>query len=74
MTLQPCSIVGKAETDAGAIHLTREGVPTAGIGLARRYSHTPICTLDIHDAVDSVSLLMQFVKEMGQHTNLEFLG
>ena len=73
VTLQPCTIVGKAATDSGPIHLSREGVPTGGIGLARRYSHTPICTLDINDAVDAVRVLVQFVKDMGQHTDLGFL-
>jgi len=74
VTLQPCTIVGKAATDSGPIHLSHEGVPTGGIGLARRYSHTPICTLDINDAVDAVKVLVQFVKDMGQHTDLGFLS
>jgi endoglucanase len=74
VTLQPCTIVGKAATDSGPIHLSREGVPTGGIGLARRYSHTPICTLDLKDAVDVVKVLAQFVGDMGQHTNLGFLS
>jgi len=74
MRLQPCTIVGKAATDSGPIHLSREGVPTGGIGLARRYSHTPICTLDLNDAVDAVSLLVQFVEDMRAHTGLGFLG
>lgn len=73
VTLQPCTIVGKAGTDSGTIHLSRKGVPTGGIGLARRYSHTPICTLDLNDAVDAVSLLVQFIADMGQHTDLGFL-
>ena len=74
VTLQPCTIVGKAATDAGTIHLSREGMPTGGVGLARRYSHTPVCTLDLNDAEDAVKLLEQFVRDMGQHTSLEFLS
>ena len=74
VTLQPCTIVGKAGTDAGTIHLSREGVPTAGLGLARRYSHTPVCVLDLGDAADTVRVLEQFVAEMGQHGDLSFLG
>ena len=74
VALQPCTIVGKAETDAGAVHLSRKGVPTAGVHLARRYSHTPVCTLDLNDAVDTVRLLHQFVNEMAEHTDLGFLS
>ena len=74
VALQPCTIVGKAGTDAGTIHVSREGIPTAGVALARRYSHTPVCTLDLNDAVDAVKLLEQFVSDMDQHTSLEFLS
>ncbi len=72
--LQPCTIVGKAGTDSGPIHLSREGVPTTGLGLARRYSHTPVCTLDLNDAVGAVQVLEQFARDMGEHTDLGFLG
>lgn len=72
--LQPCTIVGKAATDAGPIHISREGVPTVGLGLARRYSHTPICTLDLNDAVGATRTLCQFVQDMGQHTDLSFVS
>ncbi len=64
---------GMAATDAGAIHLARRGVPTAGIGLARRYSHTPICVLDLNDAVGAWRLLRALVENMEHHTNPSFL-
>lgn len=73
VTLQPCTIVAKAGTDAGSIHLSRRGVPTAGLGLARRYSHTPVCTLDLNDAVDAVRVLEQFVRDLGPELDLDFL-
>lgn len=73
VTLQPCTIVGKAGTDSTTIHLSRRGVPTSGIGLARRYSHSPVCTMDIKDAVGATRLLVQFVNDMAQHTDLRFL-
>jgi putative aminopeptidase FrvX len=72
--LQPCTIVGKAATDSGTIHTSGRGVPTVGLGLARRYSHTPVCTLDLNDAVDSVRLLVQFVQQMTEHTALGFFA
>jgi len=64
---------GMAATDAGAIHLSRSGVRTAGLSLARRYSHTPVCTLDLNDGADAVRLLTAFVQHMGDHTDLGFL-
>jgi len=74
VTLQPCTVVGKAGTDSATIHLSRQGVPTSGIGLARRYSHSPVCTMDINDAVDAARLLVQFANDMAQHADLGFLG
>lgn len=71
--LQPCTIVGSAFTDAGALHLSRHGIPTAGLGLARRYSHSPVCLLDLRDAVGAVQVLSQFVRDMGTHRDLGFI-
>ena len=73
VTLQPCTIVGKAGTDSGPIHLSREGVPTTGLGLARRYSHTPVCVLDLNDAAGAVRVLEQLARDMETHTALGFL-
>ena len=75
VTLQSATVAqGMAATDAGAIHLSRRGVPSAGLGLARRYSHTPICTLDLKDAVGAVDVLYAFVHQMGDHADLGFLS
>jgi putative aminopeptidase FrvX len=65
---------GMAATDAGAIHLTRSGIPTAQLSLARRYSHTPICTLDLNDAAAAVRLLGSFVDRMERHADLGFFA
>ena len=73
VALQLSTIVGGAETDAGAIHRSRGGVPTAGLALARRYSHTPVCVLDLRDAVGAVRVLDRFVRDMGEHGELGFL-
>lgn len=56
--------LGIATTDAAAIHLGGTGIPTGGIGIARRYSHSPICTLDLRDAVATISLLLAVVEEL----------
>ncbi len=65
---QLATVLLKAATDASAIHLAREGIPTGGVGLARRYSHSPVCTFDINDAVGAVELLGAFVADMANHT------
>ena len=49
-------------------------MPAAGLGLARRYSHTPVCVLDLNDACGAVKVLEQFVRGMGEHGDLGFLG
>lgn len=72
--VQPCTIVGRAATDSGTLHLAKGGIPTAGLGLPRRYSHTPVCTLDLRDAVGAVEILLQFARDMPHHTDLTFLG
>lgn len=75
VALQRCTVTSEAAaTDAGAIHLSREGVPTAGLSLARRYSHTPVCTLDLNDAVGAVRVLRQFVADMPGHADLSFFA
>lgn len=44
-------------TDAGAIHLSREGVPTANIAVPCRYLHSPVEMVDINDVKNAVRLL-----------------
>lgn len=63
--LQRATVIGKAATDAAAIHLAREGIPTAGLGLCRRYSHSPVETMDINDAVGAVRVLVEMARAMG---------
>ena len=48
-------------TDAGAIHLTREGVPSGVISIPCRYVHTPVEMVDLDDMENSVKLLTAFL-------------
>lgn len=48
-------------TDAGAIHLIRGGVLTAGIGVPCRYTHSPISTLRLIDLEHTIRLLCEVV-------------
>jgi putative aminopeptidase len=67
VSLQRVSSLGYSVTDAAAVHLRGEGIPTGVIGLPRRYSHSPVCTFDINDAIDAINLLDQFVTQMETH-------
>jgi endoglucanase len=48
---------GLGGTDAGAIHLTREGVPSAVVAVPSRYIHTPVGFLSLDDFENSVALM-----------------
>ncbi len=74
MPYQPATMVGISFTDSSVIHLAREGIPTGGLGLARRYSHSPVEMLDLNDAAHAVRFLRAFVEDMPGHGDLGFLG
>jgi len=61
-------------SDAASVHLVRSGIPTAMINLARRYSHSPVETLDLNDAVETLHWLQASVNAFGADTDLSFLG
>lgn len=61
-------------SDAASVHLVREGIPTGIVNIARRYSHSPVETLDIRDAVNALRLLEAFVRRFSGDTDLSFLG
>ena len=44
-------------TDAGRIHLTREGVPSAVVSVPCRYIHAPACLLSLTDFENTVRLM-----------------
>lgn len=43
--------------DAGAIHRSREGVPSVAVSLPGRYIHSPSCALKVQDILDTLALL-----------------
>jgi endoglucanase len=55
---------GRSGTDAWAIQVTREGVPTALVGVPTRYLHQPVETLAVQDVERAGRLLAAFVSEM----------
>ena len=54
-------IPGRSGTDAWAIQVTREGIPTALLSIPLRYMHQPVETLDIRDVERGARLLAHFV-------------
>ncbi|NLF65955.1 MAG: M42 family metallopeptidase [Chloroflexi bacterium] len=70
---QRATSIGYAVTDAAAVHLRGRGIPTGVVGLPRRYSHSPVCTFDINDAVAAVEILVQFAGNMATHRDFSFL-
>ncbi|MGQ9625911.1 MAG: M42 family metallopeptidase [Anaerolineae bacterium] len=44
-------------TDAGAIHLAREGVPTAAVSIPTRYIHSPASLLSLKDFENTLKLM-----------------
>ena len=55
---------GIGGTDAGAVHLTREGVPSAAVSLPARYIHAPAAILDLADFWHSVKLMQATLKRL----------
>ncbi len=52
---------GRLGTDAWAIQVSREGVPTGLICLPLRYMHQPVETLDVRDVERAARLLATFI-------------
>ncbi len=51
-------------TDAYAIQITQDGIPTMLLSLPLRYMHTPVETLDYGDIRKTARLLAQFIAEL----------
>ncbi len=49
-------------TDATAIHLTKEGIPTGVISMPTRYIHTPVSVLSMDDLEKSAELIARAVE------------
>ncbi len=54
-------------TDASAIQLTREGVPTGAISVPTRYIHSPIEVLHLNDVVNTIKLLDKSIEKIDSH-------
>ena len=56
-------VLRQSGTDAGAIHMTRSGVPCSAVSVACRYVHSPAEMVSVSDVEQSVQLLTEFVSK-----------
>ncbi|MCL6450745.1 MAG: M42 family metallopeptidase [Acetobacteraceae bacterium] len=70
---QTALMIGYGTTDAAAIHLAREGVPTGGLSIPRRFAHSAQELLDLGDMWDGFRVLCALVEGMEGHRDLGFL-
>ncbi len=55
-------ILARGGTDAGSIHLSREGVPAGVLSIPCRYLHSPAEMVDINDVQNGVKLLKKLLE------------
>lgn len=49
-------------TDASAIHLTKDGIPTGAVQIATRYIHSPVEVVDLKDIEESIELVVAAIE------------
>jgi endoglucanase len=59
---------GVGGTDAGAIHLAREGVPSATVAVPCRYIHSPVALLSLDDFDNTVRLMRESLSRLTRRT------
>ncbi|TDL34274.1 M42 family peptidase [Jeotgalibacillus sp. S-D1] len=60
--------VSQGGTDAGRVHMSNEGVPSAVIGICSRYIHTHASMIHIDDYAAAKELLVKLVKSCDRST------
>jgi len=53
-------------TDAGAIHLTKAGVPSGTVAVPCRYIHGPVSIIHIDDLRNTIRLVTEFTKDVSE--------
>jgi tetrahedral aminopeptidase len=59
---------GVGGTDAGAIHQTREGVPSVTVAVPCRYIHSPVALLSLDDFNHTVRLMRESLSRLTRRT------
>ncbi|MGA9286764.1 MAG: M42 family metallopeptidase [Anaerobacillus sp.] len=60
-------------TDAGAIHMTGEGISTGAVSIPSRYTHSPHEVVDLNDLTHTRELLLSFITSLDQLNGKGFL-
>ncbi|WP_017726531.1 M42 family metallopeptidase [Halalkalibacterium ligniniphilum] len=60
--------IAQGGTDAGRVHTTNEGVPSAVIGICSRYIHTAASIIHVDDYAAAKELLVKLVKSSDETT------
>ncbi|SFD61807.1 endoglucanase [Lentibacillus persicus] len=60
--------VSQGGTDAGSVHLSNSGVPSAVVGICSRYIHTSSSIIHVDDYEAAKELLLKLVKSTDQST------
>ena len=60
--------ISQGGTDAGRVHLSNEGVPSAVIGICSRYIHTPASIIHVDDYAAAKELLVRLVRTTDETT------
>ena len=53
-------------TDAGRIHITKEGVPSAAVAVPTRYIHSPVSLLSLQDYQNTVALMTRTLPKLAK--------
>ncbi|WP_284139871.1 MULTISPECIES: M42 family metallopeptidase [unclassified Virgibacillus] len=60
--------ISQGGTDAGRVHLTGNGVPSAVVGICSRYIHTSASIIHVDDYAAAKELIVKLVKSTDQNT------
>ncbi|WP_028783497.1 M42 family metallopeptidase [Thalassobacillus devorans] len=60
--------ISQGGTDAGRVHISNDGVPSAVIGICSRYIHTSSSIIHVDDYAAAKELLVKLVKTTDQNT------
>ena len=67
------AVTGSGVTDAAAAHLAAGGIATLEVKIPRRYSHSPVELIDLHDMAAVLSLVEELVLHPPTEEELGFL-
>lgn len=60
--------ISQGGTDAGRVHTSGDGVPSAVVGISSRYIHTSASIIHVDDYAAAKELIVKLVKETDQNT------